>query len=385
MADNASMPEVLPAPGTLAPPTTSAEERLYFASQKQLIWRRFRRHKLAYISLWLLIVMYVVALTFEFWAPYGPQTKHSGYINTPPTPIQFVDEEGNFRGPFVYGLEYELDMDTFQRMYVPDPEQVHPIRFFTRGEPYRLWGVIPTDIHFFDASEGKVFLLGTDDLGQDMLTRILAGSRISLTIGLVGVSLSFLLGITLGGISGFYGGIIDVLIMRVTEVLSAIPQIPLWLALATIVPLNWPVTQTYFAITLILSLLTWTGLARQVRAKMLELREQDYVTAAKIGGASNTRVIFDHLLPAYSSLLVVSLTLAVPGMILGETALSFLGLGIRPPAVSWGTLLQGAQNVSAIAQYPWKLTPALFIIVAVLLYNFIGDGLRDAADPYKEV
>lgn len=385
MADNASMPEVMVAPGTLAPTTTSAEERLYFASQKQLIWRRFRRHKLAYFSLWLLVAMYVVALTFEFWAPYGPQTKHSGYVNTPPTPIQLFDNDGNFRGPFVYGLEYELNMDTFQRMYVADPEQIHPIRFFTRGEPYRLWGVIPTDIHFFDAGEGKVFLLGTDDLGHDMLTRILAGSRISLTIGLVGVTLSFLLGITLGGISGFYGGFVDVLIMRLTEVLSAIPQIPLWLALATIVPLNWPVTQTYFAITIILSLLTWTGLARQVRAKMLELREQDYVTAARIGGASNIRVIFDHLLPAYTSLLVVSLTLAVPGMILGETALSFLGLGIRPPAVSWGTLLQGAQNVSAIAQFPWKLVPALFVIVAVLLYNFIGDGLRDAADPYKEL
>lgn len=363
---------------------TTEEEKLYIASQWQLIWRRFRRHRLAVISLIGLLVLYFLAFTYEFWIPYDPLTQHQGYVNTPPTPIRFVDSEGNFRGPFVYGLELELDMDTFARVYTEDTSQIYPIRFFTRGEPYRFWGRIDADLHFFDAGEGKVFLLGTDQLGRDMFSRILAASRISLTVGLVGVTISFILGAALGGISGYYGGFVDVVIMRITEVLSAIPQIPLWIALAAIVPLDWPVVLTYFAITLILSTMSWTGLARIVRAKLLEMREQDYVVAAKIAGASDWRIIYDHMLPSYISVLIVSLTLAVPAMILGETALSFLGLGMRPPAVSWGTLLDGAQNVSNVALRPWMLTPAIFVIVTVLLFNFVGDGLRDAADPYKE-
>lgn len=323
----------LPAPSS---PVPAPEPDLtdYAASQWQLIWKRFKRHKLAVVSLILLGVLYFLAFTYEFWTPYDALTKHSGYVNTPPTQIHFFDSEGNFRGPFVYGLSYELNMDTFERMFVEDTSQIYPLQFFSSGERYRFWGVLEGDIHFFTAGEGKVFLLGTDELGQDVFSRILAASRISLTVGLVGVFISFILGITLGGIAGFYGGIVDVVIMRVTEVLAAIPQIPLWIALATIVPLDWPSTRTYFAITVILSILSWTSLARQVRAKLLELREQDYVTAAKISGASDLRVIFDHLLPAYISILIVSMTLAIPGMILGETALSFLGLGIRPPAVS---------------------------------------------------
>ncbi|MBK8021507.1 MAG: ABC transporter permease [Chloroflexi bacterium] len=347
--------------------------------------RRFRRHKLAVGSLILLGLLYLVAFSYEFWTPYDPLTKHAGFVNTPPTPIRFVDSEGNFRGPFVYGLKYELNMDTFERVFVEDVTQIYPIQFFASGDRYRFWGVLEGNLHFFTAGEGKVFLLGTDELGQDVFSRIFAASRISLTVGLVGVFISFILGATLGGIAGYYGGIMDVAIMRLTEVLAAVPQIPLWIALATIVPLDWPSTRTYFAITVILSILSWTSLARQVRGKLLELREQDYVTAAKIAGASDLRVIFDHLLPAYISILIVNMTLAIPGMILGETALSFLGLGIRPPALSWGTLLQGAQNISNIALRPWMLTPALFVIAAVLLFNFVGDGLRDAADPYKQI
>ncbi|MCY3832365.1 MAG: ABC transporter permease [Chloroflexi bacterium] len=361
------------------------EERYYIASQQQLIWRRFKRHRLALISGLVLIIMYFLAFTYEFWSPYRAVTQHQGFVNTPPTPIHFFDSEGNFIGPFVYGLKYELNLDTFERVYTEDPDVIHRIRFFTRGEPYRFWGRWDMDLHFFDAGEGKVFLLGADGLGRDVLSRILAASRISLTIGLVGVFLSFFLGATLGGISGYYGGAVDILIMRVTEILSAIPQIPLWIALAAIVPIDWPVERTYFAITIILSTMTWTGLARAVRAKLLEMREHDYIVAAKIAGASDIRIIYEHLLPGYISFLIVNITIAIPGMILGETALSFLGLGIRPPAVSWGTLLEGAQNISNVALYPWLLTPALFVIATVLLFNFVGDGLRDAADPYKEL
>ena len=364
---------------------SSMEERYYIASQQQLIWRRFKRHRLALVSGVILIVMYFLAFTYEFWSPYRAVTQHQGFVNTPPTPIHFFDAEGNFIGPFVYGLDYELNLDTFERVYTEDHDTIHRIRFFTRGEPYRFWGRWEMDLHFFDAGEGKVFLLGADGLGRDVLSRILAASRISLTIGLVGVFLSFFLGATLGGISGFYGGAVDIVIMRVTEVLSAIPQIPLWIALAAIVPIDWPVERTYFAITIILSTMTWTGLARAVRAKLLEMREHDYIVAAKIAGASDLAIIYEHLLPGYISFLIVNITIAIPGMILGETALSFLGLGIRPPAVSWGTLLEGAQNISNVALYPWLLTPALFVIATVLLFNFVGDGLRDAADPYKEL
>lgn len=364
---------------------SAAEERYYIASQQQLIWRRFKRHRLALISGLILIGMYFLAFTYEFWTPYRAVTQHQGFVNTPPTLIRFFDSEGNFVGPFVYGLNYELNLDTFERIYTEDTDAIHRIRVFTRGEPYRFWGRFDMDLHFFDAGEGKVFLLGADALGRDVFSRILAASRISLTIGLVGVLLSFFLGATLGGVSGYYGGVVDIVIMRITEILSAIPQIPLWIALAAIVPIDWPVTRTYFAITLILSTMTWTGLARAVRAKLLEMREQDYIMAAKIAGASDIRIIFDHLLPGYISFLIVNITIAIPGMILGETALSFLGLGIRPPAVSWGTLLEGAQNISNIALYPWLLTPALFVIVTVLLFNFVGDGLRDAADPFKEL
>ena len=364
---------------------TAMEERYYIASQQQLIWRRFKRHRLALISGILLFIMYFLAFTYEFWTPYSAITQHQGYVNTPPTPIHFFDSQGNFIGPFVYGLKYELNLDTFERIYTEDPESIHRIRFFTNGEPYRFWGKIAMDRRLFDAGEGKVFLLGSDGLGRDVFSRILAASRISLTIGLVGVFLSFFLGATLGGLSGYYGGAIDIVIMRFTEILSAIPQIPLWIALAAIVPIDWPVERTYFAITLILSTMTWTGLARAVRAKLLEMREQDFIVAARIAGASDMRIIYEHLLPGYISFLIVNITIAIPGMILGETALSFLGLGIRPPAVSWGTLLEGAQNISNIALYPWLLTPALAVIATVLLFNFVGDGLRDAADPYKEL
>ena len=362
---------------------TSAEERYFIASQRQLVWRKFKRHRLAVISASVLIFAYLVAFSYEFVAPYGALTQHEGYVHAPPVRIHVVDAEGRLRAPFVYGLQGELDMETFRRVFVEDTSVIHPLRFFARGEPYRFWGSIDGDLHLFDAGdEGRVFLLGTDALGRDVLSRILAGSRISLTIGLVGVLLSFVLGCILGGISGYFGGTPDLIIQRIIEFLGAIPNIPLWMALSAIIPINWPVIRVYFAITIILSVLSWTGLSRVVRGKLLELREYDFVTAAKLAGSGNGSIIVVHLLPGFLSYLIVHLTLAIPGMILGETALSFLGLGIQPPAVSWGTLLQGAQNVTNIAIYPWLLTPALFVVVTVLLYNFVGDGLRDAADPY---
>ena len=361
---------------------SSAEERYYIASQRQLVWRKFRKHRMAVFAGVILLIAYLAAFTFEFCAPYGPLTQHEGYVQAPPTRVRLIDADGRLRAPFVYGLTGQVNLDTFQREFVEDRSVIHSLRFLPRGEPYRFWGAVNADLHLFDAGEGRVFLLGTDELGRDLFSRILAGSRVSLTIGLVGVTISFVLGCLLGGISGYFGGLPDLLIQRLIEIFNSIPGIPLWMALSAVIPVNWPVLRTYFTITLILSVLGWTGVARVVRGKLLELREYDYVTAARLAGTRAGTIIATHLLPGFLSYLIVRLTLAIPGMILGETALSFLGLGIQPPAVSWGTLLRGAQNVTSIAIYPWLLTPALFVIVAVLLYNFVGDGLRDAADPY---
>ena len=360
----------------------SAEERYFIASQRQLMWRKFRKHRMAVAAGIVLLIAYLAAFTYEFCAPYGSLTQHEGFVNAPPTRVRVVDADGRLRAPFVYGITGRVNLETFQREFVEDRTAIHPVRFLTRGEPYRFWGVIDADAHLFDAGEGRMFLLGTDELGRDVFSRILAGSRVSLTIGLVGVLISFVLGCLLGGVSGYFGGVPDLLIQRLIEVFNSIPAIPLWMALSAVIPVNWPVLRTYFTITIILSVLNWTGVARVVRGKLLELREYEYVTAARLAGTRAGAIITTHLLPGFLSYLIVRLTLAIPGMILGETALSFLGLGIQPPAVSWGTLLQGAQNVTSIAIYPWLLTPALFVVATVLLYNFVGDGVRDAADPY---
>ena len=365
--------------------TLTSEEKYYLASQWQLMWRKFRKHRLAVIASIVLLLLYFVAATYEFWQPYSTTVQFEGYLSAPPSTIHFVDSEGNFRGPFVYGTTNELNMDTFTREYVEDTSKIYPIQFFTRGAPYKMWGVIEGDLHFIglDDDEGRIFLLGTDSLGRDLFSRILAGSRISLSIGLVGVALSFLLGCILGGISGYFGGLTDLVIQRIIEFLVSLPTTPLWLALSAAVPARWPPVQVYFAVTVILSIFGWAGLARVVRGKLLELREHDYVTASTLVGATHAHIIVSHLLPGFMSYLIVHLTLAIPGMILAETALSFLGLGIRAPAVSWGTLMQDAQNVRSIAVQPWMLTPGLFVILAVLMFNFVGDGLRDAADPYR--
>ncbi|HPC78057.1 MAG TPA: ABC transporter permease, partial [bacterium] len=329
-----------------------------------------------------IILLYILVLFCEFIAPYEPWRRFEDYKNAPPQIINIYSKGSGLQRPFVYGMKQEFNMETFRRTFVKDTTEKYYLHFFVRGDPYKLWGLFPGNIHLFGSEEGPVFLFGTDELGRDLFSRVVYGARISLTIGLVGVFISFLLGIILGGISGYLGGTFDEIIQRTIDFLMSIPSIPLWMALSAAVPRDWPVTKTYFTITIILSIIGWCGLARVVRGKLLSLREEDFTMAARLAGASEWRIITRHLLPSFTSHLIVSITLSIPGMILGETSLSFLGLGLQPPAISWGVLLQDAQQVIAVAHYPWRLIPALFVIITVLTFNFLGDGLRDAADPY---
>jgi len=375
-----------PTSSAVATKAAGAEERYYMASQWQLMWRKFRHHKLATLGLVLLVILYTTALLCEFVAPYNVDTRDPNTLDSAPTKIHFRNAQGQFSlRPFVYGTKQELDLSTFKRKTVEDTTQIHYVRFFTRGLEYRLWGLIPMDRHLFGVDKpAEIHLFGTDVLGRDVFTRTLFGGRISLTVGLAGVFLSFILGCFFGGISGYYGGVADIFVQRLIEFLMALPTLPLWMGLSAAVPPTWSPVKTYFAISIILSILGWTSLARVVRGKLISLREEDYVMAAKLSGVTETNIITRHLLPGFFSYLIVRLTLAIPGMILGETALSFLGLGIRPPAVSWGVLLQDAQSVKSVVLSPWLLLPAVFVIVTVFAFNFVGDGLRDAADPYSQ-
>lgn len=365
--------------------TPQGEERFYYASQWQLIWWKFRRHKLAVAAGVVVLVFYIAAAFAEFLGPYAVDQRFVGYQNAPPSRIRVYDEKTGLRRPFVYGRKRVLDINTFKYTFVPDTETPHPIYFLVRGEEYRLWGLIRTNIHLFGTGtdEAPVFLLGSDRLGRDVFSRTIYGARISLSIGLVGVFLSFILGTLIGGISGYFGGVVDEGIQRLIDFLISLPTIPLWMALSAALPRDWTVVQTYFAITVLLSIIGWSGLARVVRGKVLALREEDFTLAARAAGATEWRIITKHLLPSCASHLVVSITLSIPQVILGETALSFLGLGMQPPAVSWGVLLQRAQDIATIAHQPWQLIPAVAVIITVLMFNFLGDGLRDAADPYS--
>jgi peptide/nickel transport system permease protein len=359
---------------------TTTTDNLATATPIQMMAVKFRKHRLAVAAGALLVGLYLVALFAEFIAPYDPEHRNVATMYAPPQRLHWVGADGVHVVPFVYALRAERDPVTLRMRYTEDRNVMVPLRLFAAGDPYRLWNLIPGDRHLFSAP--GVHLLGTDRLGRDVFSRIVHGSRVSLTVGLAGVAISFLLGLLIGGISGYCGGWVDNLTQRLIEIVRAFPAIPLWLALSAALPATWPPLRTYFGITLVLSLIGWTGLARQVRGKLLALREEDFATAALLAGASRWRIITRHLLPGFMSHIIVSLTLAVPAMILGETALSFLGLGLKPPVTSWGVLLKDAQNVQAVALYPWILAPVAFVILAVLAFNFLGDGLRDAADPY---
>ena len=377
------------APATAALPAsvggvalTREQERYFFASQWQLIWWRLRRHRLAMASFWVLVVLYATIPFVEFVSPYELRTRHPDHVYVPPQQVHLF-HEGRFVGPFVYGHAMSVDMVTLKREYREDRSQRYQVRLLTTGEPYEMWGLWRAERHLFGVEEGgTLFLLGTDRLGRDMLSRITHGARISLTVGLVGITVSFVLALVFGGLSGYYGGKVDIVIQRLIEVIRSFPELPLWMALSAALPPRWDPILVYVGITVILGVIEWTGLARSVRGKLLAVREEDFATAAVLMGASPAYVIRRHLLPAFTSHLIVSATLSVPHMILGETALSFLGLGLRPPITSWGVLLSEAQNINAVALYPWLMAPVVMVVVTVLALNFLGDGLRDAADPY---
>jgi len=361
---------------------TAEQEKYYMAGQWKLMWWRFRRHRPAVVSMAFLALMYLSTVISEFIAPYDLQTRSSAYIFAPPQQVHLF-HEGKFLGPFVYALKTTRDMETLQRVYTPDPTRPQLLRFFCLGDSYEFWGLIEGSFHFVCPPKGgQFFWLGTDRLGRDMFSRIVYAARISLTIGLIGITLSFALALFLGGLAGYYGGWVDMIVQRLTEIIKSFPHLPLWLALSAALPVTWSPLLVYFGITLILALLDWPGLGRAVRSKLLSLREEDYAAAAQMMGAKPGRIIGRHLLPGFMSHLIASATLSIPSMILAETALSFLGLGLRPPITSWGVLLNEATDINVVAVNWWLMLPVVPVILVILAYQFMGDGMRDAADPY---
>ena len=365
--------------------TKEEQEKLkfYTATQFQLVWWRFRRHKLAMIGSVVLGIFVIIVLFAELLAPYGTQTRNADYALGRPQLPRFIDAEGKFHlRPFVYGVKTVRDPETLRRVFQQDTSIVRPLRLFAKGETYTLLGQIKTDRHLVGVDEGFVHFFGTDELGRDIFSRSMYATRTSMTIGVVGLVIAFVLGLAFGGISGYFGGWPDLLIQRLIEIIRSVPTLPLWMTLSAALPKQWTALKIYFAITVILGLIGWTHLARRVRGALLALREEDFVMAARIAGSSETRIIGRHLLPAFMSYIIVDLSVSFPYMIVGETALSFIGLGLRAPVVSWGVLLQAAQNIRTIEQTPWQFIPAIFVVIAILSFNFVGDGLRDAADPY---
>lgn len=362
---------------------TPEQERYYQASQWQIMWWKFRRHRVAVWSGVILILFYLCVPFAEVIAPYTPNQRSNDHLYAPPQTLRLF-HEGSFVGPFVYGLKADIDLETVRWVYTEDRQDVQPLRFLCFGPEYKFWGLFDASFHLVcPAKDGSLYLLGTDRLGRDVLSGLIYGARLSLTVGLIGVTISIVLGLFFGGLAGFFGGIIDSAIQRVIEILRSLPELPLWMALSAALPVTWSPVWIYLGITVILGLLDWPGLARAVRSKLLALREEEYAKAALLMGAKPSRVIRKHLLPGFTSHIIASASLSIPAMILGETALSYLNLGLRRPAVSWGVLLNEAQDISVVVIYPWLMAPVVPIIIVVLAFNFLGDGLRDAADPYK--
>lgn len=388
MSTESTTTPVTPAVKPGANPLSEKEAKVFVASQWQLMWWKFRKHKLAMIGAVVTILFYLIAAFVEVLAPYYSETFWSQYTFAPPMPVYWMDytESGSLGfKPFAYGYKVTLDPVALRREFAVDYDTKIPVGFFVHGQEYKLWGLIPMDLHLFGPIEKDappVFVIGADRLGRDMLSRIIYGTRISLSIGLVGVIFSLVLGIVLGGISGYYGGTTDVIIQRVIEFLRSVPTIPLWMGLSAALPKDWGPLQIYFGITIILSLIGWTGLARVVRGRFYSLRTEDFVMAARLDGSSEMRIIMRHMVPSFLSHIIASISTSIPTMIISETSLSFLGLGLRPPVVSWGVLLQEAQNIRSVATAPWLMLPGVAVIIVVLAMNFFGDGLRDAADPY---
>ena len=363
-----------------------AGEKIYVAPPLQLMWWRFRKHRMAVICGGVLIVFYFIALFCEFIAPYDPDNALLQFKQVPPSSIHIRDVDGNFHFPFVYGRKRTMDPQTLAITVVEVTTTRYPIEFFVHGFKYKLFGQWDTDLHLFGVPSGKdtqgIFLIGTDRIGRDMFSRVCYGARLSLSMGMISVFLSLSIGVVLGGISGYFGGKIDILIQRVIEFIRTIPTIPLYMTLSAALPVSWPVEWVYFGITIILAIVGWTYLARVVRGRFLAMREEDFVLAARLNGSSEMRIILRHMLPSFASYIIAALTLNIPNMILAETGLSFIGLGLRAPAISWGVLLQEATNISSLMLAPWVLAPGVAVVISVLAFNFLGDGLRDAADPY---
>jgi peptide/nickel transport system permease protein len=364
-------------------PSPESEVQIEVASQWQLMWWKFKKHRLAMFGGALVLFFYILAIFAEFFAPINFTTYNENYVYAPPQMIH-IFQNGKL-APYVFGYKFERDPISYKKTWAIDESVIVPLRLLNHGDPYKFWGLIHSDLHLIGPvnAEDPFYLLGADKSGRDVFSRIIYSARISLTVGLVGVAISFTIGILVGGISGLVGGVLDNLIQRLIEILISIPTLPVWLALAAMVPLSWSALRVYFMITIILSLVGWMGLARVVRSKFLALREEDFIMAAQLDGVPKGRMIVRHMIPSFLSHIIASVTLSIPGMILGETALSFLGLGLRPPVVSWGVMLQDTQKVAVIAIYPWLLFPAVAVIIVVLALNFLGDGLRDAADPYQ--